>query len=123
MSLSKSAEDRAMLMLHGDSDLRIDYQESVTFKTYKDSVETEVELTTFEGAGHTKGMLIETQHYRDELVGFFEEALDPVKPLHKLTSVIFQVKGHVQCSYGRGGQCPELSLNPTMNSSIISGGL
>lgn len=71
----EAAGDRPMLILHGDSDVRLDYQESVNFKNYADSVGTDVELITFEGADHTEGMLTETQRYRDELVGFFEGAL------------------------------------------------
>jgi hypothetical protein len=55
--------------------VRLDYQESVNFKNYADSVGTDVELITFNDADHTEGMLTETERYRDELVGFFEESL------------------------------------------------
>jgi dipeptidyl aminopeptidase/acylaminoacyl peptidase len=72
----EAAGDRPMLILHGDSDVRLDYQESVNFKNYADSVGTDVELITFNDADHTEGMLTETERYRDELVGFFEGALD-----------------------------------------------
>jgi dipeptidyl aminopeptidase/acylaminoacyl peptidase len=68
--------DMSMLILHGDSDVRLAYQESVNFKNYADSVGTDVELITFNNADHTEGMLTETERYRDELVGFFEGALD-----------------------------------------------
>ena len=64
------------MILHGDSDVRLAYEESVNFKEYADSVGTDVELITFEGADHTEGMLTETERYRDELVGFFANSLE-----------------------------------------------
>jgi dipeptidyl aminopeptidase/acylaminoacyl peptidase len=70
----EAAGERPMLILHGDIDVRLDYQESVNFKNYVDSVGTDVELITFNNADHTEGMLKETERYRDELVGFFEVA-------------------------------------------------
>jgi dipeptidyl aminopeptidase/acylaminoacyl peptidase len=63
------------LILHGDIDVRLDYQESVNFKAYADSVGTDVELMTFNNADHTEGMLAEPERYRDELFGFFLSAL------------------------------------------------
>ena len=64
-----------MLILHGDSDVRLAYEESVNFKAYADEVGTDVELITFNNADHTEGMLTEPERYRNELVGFFERAL------------------------------------------------
>jgi len=71
----EAAGNRPMLILHGDSDVRLDYQESVNFKAYADEVGADVELITFNNADHTEGMLTEPDRYRDELVGFFEGAL------------------------------------------------
>jgi dipeptidyl aminopeptidase/acylaminoacyl peptidase len=71
----EAAGERPMLILHGDSDVRLAYEESVNFKNYADSVGTDVELITFKGADHTEGMLTETERYRNELVWFFEGAL------------------------------------------------
>ena len=68
--------NQTILILHGDSDVRLDYQESVNFKAYADEVGTDVELITFNNADHTEGMLTEPDRYRDELVGFFEETLN-----------------------------------------------
>ena len=65
-----------MLILHGDSDVRLDYQESVNFKNYADSVGTDIDLKTFNDADQTERMLTETERYRDELVGVFEGASD-----------------------------------------------
>lgn len=45
------------MILHGDSDGRLDYQEGVTLKIYADNDGTDGELITFEGADHTEGML------------------------------------------------------------------
>jgi dipeptidyl aminopeptidase/acylaminoacyl peptidase len=72
----EAAGDRPMLILHGDSDVRLAYEESVNFKAYADSVGTDVELITFSNADHTEGMLSEPERYRDELVGFFENSLN-----------------------------------------------
>ena len=63
-----------MLILHWGSDVRLDYQESVNFKNYADSVGTDVELITFKNADHTEGRLSEKECYKDELVGFFTGA-------------------------------------------------
>ena len=64
-----------MLILHEDTDVRLDYQQSVNFKNYADSVGTDVEPISFNNADHTEGMLTETERYRDELVGFFQRRL------------------------------------------------
>ena len=48
----------------------------MNFKAYADEVGTDVELITFNNADHTEGMLTEPERYKDELVGFFEGALD-----------------------------------------------
>lgn len=71
----EAAGSRPMLILHGDQDVRLAYQESVNFKEFADSVGADATLITFVGADHTEGMLTETDRYRDELVGFFEESL------------------------------------------------
>jgi predicted esterase len=72
-----------MLILHGDGDVRLDYQESVNFKNYADSVGTDVKQITFEGAHQTEAMLTETEQYRDELAGFFEGAFSQLKSTSK----------------------------------------
>jgi dipeptidyl aminopeptidase/acylaminoacyl peptidase len=65
-----------MLILHEDSDVRPDYQESLNFNAYADNFGTDVELITFNNDDHTEGMLTEPERCRDELVWFFEGALD-----------------------------------------------
>ena len=63
-----------MLILHGDSAVKLGYQESGNFQNYADSVGTNVELITFKNADHTEGMLSEKECCKDELVGFFTGA-------------------------------------------------
>jgi hypothetical protein len=63
-----------VLILHGDSAVKLEYQESVNFQNYADSVGTDVELITFKNADRTEGMLSEKECYKDELVGFFTGA-------------------------------------------------
>lgn len=71
----EAAGNRPMLILHGDSDQRLDYQSSVDFYEYAKSVGADIRLETFEGADHTEGMLTETDRYAQLLADFFDEAL------------------------------------------------
>jgi len=72
----ESAGYRPMLILHGDSDQRLDYQSSVDFYEYGQSVGANISLETFVGADHTEGMLTEPERYAALLSDFFESALD-----------------------------------------------
>ncbi|PWL20916.1 MAG: hypothetical protein DCO81_04830 [Candidatus Aquiluna sp. XM-24bin5] len=72
----EAAGARPMLILHGDSDQRLDYQSSVDFYEYGKSVGANIQLETFVGADHTEGMLTEPERYERLLVEFFESALD-----------------------------------------------
>jgi pimeloyl-ACP methyl ester carboxylesterase len=71
----EAAGSRPMLILHGDSDQRLDYQSSIDFYNYAKSVGADISLETFEGADHTEGMLSETDRYAEALSGFFDQAL------------------------------------------------
>ena len=71
----EAAESRPMLILHGDSDQRLDYQSSVDFYEYGKSVGANIKLETFVGADHTEGMLTEPERYASLLTEFFESAL------------------------------------------------
>ena len=71
----KAAGDRPMLILHGNADQRLDYQSSVDFATYAESVGVPITLETFEGADHTEGMLSESDRYARALVDFFGGSL------------------------------------------------
>jgi predicted esterase len=71
----EAAGQRPMLILHGDSDQRLDYQSSVDFYNYAKSVGANISLETFKGADHTEGMLSETDRYALALATFFNEAL------------------------------------------------
>ena len=70
-----AAGDRPMLILHGDADQRLDYQSSLDFVSYAESVGAQISLETFEGADHTEGMLSESDRYAAALAKFFEESL------------------------------------------------
>jgi len=70
-----AAGNRAMLILHGDIDQRLDYQSSVDFYNYAKEVGADIELETFENADHTEGMLTETDRYAETLAGFFNNSL------------------------------------------------
>jgi dipeptidyl aminopeptidase/acylaminoacyl peptidase len=70
-----AAKSRPMLILHGDSDQRLDYQSSVDFYEFAKSKGSNIRLETFVGADHTEGMLLETERYALSLVSFFEESL------------------------------------------------
>jgi len=72
-----AAGDRPMLVLHGDADQRLDYQSSVDFVEYAESVGADITLETFAGADHTEGMLSETDRYAAVLVAFFDASLTP----------------------------------------------
>jgi len=72
----EAAGYRPMLILHGDSDQRLDYQSSVDFYEYGQSVGANISLETFVGADHTEGMLTEPERYAALLSDFFESALD-----------------------------------------------
>ena len=72
----EAAGYRPMLILHGDSDQRLDYQSSVDFYEYGQSVGANISLETFVGADHTEGMLTEPGRYASLLTEFFESALD-----------------------------------------------
>ena len=72
----EAAGYRPMLILHGDSDQRLDYQSSVDFYEYGQSVGADITLETFVGADHTEGMLTEPERYATLLTEFFESALD-----------------------------------------------
>jgi dipeptidyl aminopeptidase/acylaminoacyl peptidase len=69
------AGDRPMLILHGDEDQRLDYQSSVDFYDYAQSVGANIDLETFQGANHTEGMLTETDRYAMLISDFFEKSL------------------------------------------------
>jgi dipeptidyl aminopeptidase/acylaminoacyl peptidase len=71
----EAAEQRPMLILHGDKDQRLEYQSSVDFYNYAKSAGADITLETFEGADHTEGMLTETDRYASVLSDFFEQAL------------------------------------------------
>jgi dipeptidyl aminopeptidase/acylaminoacyl peptidase len=71
----EAAEQRPMLILHGDKDQRLEYQSSVDFYNYAKSAGADITLETFEGADHTEGMLTETNRYASVLSDFFEQAL------------------------------------------------
>jgi dipeptidyl aminopeptidase/acylaminoacyl peptidase len=69
---------RPILLLHGTEDQRLDYSGALEFLEFGKTVGADIQLETFSGADHTEGMLIETERYRDVLVGFFRDALgDP----------------------------------------------
>jgi len=72
----EAAGYRPMLILHGDSDQRLDYQSSVDFYEYGQSVGANISLETFVGADHTEGMLTDPERYAALLSDFFESALD-----------------------------------------------
>lgn len=71
----KAAGNRPMLILHGDADQRLDYQSSLDFVSYAESVGANIALETFEGADHTEGMLSESDRYAEALTSFFEKSL------------------------------------------------
>jgi dipeptidyl aminopeptidase/acylaminoacyl peptidase len=71
----KAADQRPMLILHGDIDQRLDYQSSVDFYNYAKQAGINITLETFTNADHTEGMLSETQRYAQALTQFFEESL------------------------------------------------
>jgi dipeptidyl aminopeptidase/acylaminoacyl peptidase len=71
----EAAGDRPMLILHGDSDQRLDYQSSVDFYEYAKGVGADIQLETFVGADHTEGMLTESERYASLLAEFFNNAL------------------------------------------------
>ena len=71
----EAAGYRPMLILHGDSDQRLDYQSSVDFYEYGQSVGADITLETFVGADHTEGMLTEPERYATLLTEFFDSAL------------------------------------------------
>jgi len=64
-----------MLILHGEIDQRLDYQSSVDFVEYAESIGKSVQLETFVGADHTEGMLTEPQRYAKALSDFFDSSL------------------------------------------------
>ena len=69
------AGDRPMLILHGDADQRLDYQSSLDFFDYANSVGANITLETFRGSDHTEGMLSESERYARVLSEFFEASL------------------------------------------------
>jgi predicted esterase len=71
----EAAGQRPMLILHGDSDQRLDYQSSVDFYSYANDIGADISLETFVGSDHTEGMLSETNRYAEALSSFFDEAL------------------------------------------------
>ena len=71
----QAAGSRPMLILHGDADQRLDYQSSLDFFDYANSVGANITLETFRGADHTEGMLSETDRYSQALTDFFEASL------------------------------------------------
>jgi dienelactone hydrolase len=71
----EAAGQRPMLILHGDSDQRLDYQSSVDFYSYAKDIGADISLETFVGSDHTEGMLSETNRYAEALSSFFDEAL------------------------------------------------
>jgi dipeptidyl aminopeptidase/acylaminoacyl peptidase len=71
----EAAGSRPMLILHGDSDQRLNYQSSVDFLEYGDSVGANIRLETFLDADHTEGMLTESERYAKVLADFFERSL------------------------------------------------
>ena len=70
-----AAGDRPMLILHGDADQRLDYQSSVDFVEFAQSVNVPIQLETFANADHTEGMLTETRRYAQSLTSFFDSNL------------------------------------------------
>lgn len=70
-----AAGERPMLILHGDADQRLDYQSSLDFMAFAESVGADITLETFIGADHTEGMLSESDRYAAALVGFFQNSL------------------------------------------------
>lgn len=72
----QAAEDRPMLILHGNVDQRLDYQSSLDFFDYANSIGANITLETFAGADHTEGMLTEPQRYADALRNFFDSSLN-----------------------------------------------
>lgn len=73
----RAAGDRPMLILHGDADQRLDYQSSVDFVAFAESVGVPIALETFVGSDHTEGMLAESERYATALTSFFESNLNP----------------------------------------------
>lgn len=71
----EAAGQRPMLILHGDADMRLDYQSSVDFYEYAKGVGANIQLETFVGADHTEGMLSESDRYAKALVDFFDASL------------------------------------------------
>jgi len=71
----EAAGQRPMLILHGDSDQRLDYQSSVDFYSYANDIGADISLETFVGSDHTEGMLSETNRYSEALSSFFDRAL------------------------------------------------
>lgn len=71
----QAAGARPMLILHGDADQRLDYQSSLDFVEYAESVGANISLETFVGADHTEGMLSESDRYAAVLVNFFDGSL------------------------------------------------
>lgn len=72
----EAAGQRPMLILHGDADMRLDYQSSVDFYEYAKGVGANIQLETFVGADHTEGMLSESDRYAKALVDFFDASLE-----------------------------------------------
>lgn len=72
----EAAGQRPMLILHGDADMRLDYQSSVDFYEYAKGVGAIIQLETFVGADHTEGMLSESDRYAKALVDFFDASLE-----------------------------------------------
>jgi dipeptidyl aminopeptidase/acylaminoacyl peptidase len=71
----KQAGARPFLVLHGEEDKRLDFQGSVEFKDYAESIGVPVQLESFVGADHTEGMLTEPQRYARLLSDFFDASL------------------------------------------------
>jgi dienelactone hydrolase len=71
----KQAGARPFLVLHGEEDKRLDFQGSVEFKEYAESIGVPVQLESFVGADHTEGMLTEPQRYARLLGDFFDTSL------------------------------------------------
>ena len=70
-----AAGQRPLLVLHGDADQRLEYQSSIDFVQYAESVDANVTLETFKDADHTEGMLSETDRYAKALSDFFDSSL------------------------------------------------
>lgn len=70
-----AAGNRPMLILHGDADQRLDYQSSLDFFDYANSIGANITLETFVGSDHTEGMLSESERYARVLQDFFDAAL------------------------------------------------